>query len=67
MKKCLKRNISKKANTPHGVGMIVGIDLPESRANRYIVKIADEDLENHLPYFSGRYCYFPHEMIILER
>jgi hypothetical protein len=33
-------NIGTKVNTPDGIGVIIGFDLPESdRAKRYIVKL----------------------------
>ena len=47
--------INDKVITPDGIGTITGIDLPESRASRFIVKL-DKSI------FSFNPCYFQSEL-----
>lgn len=54
--------INDRVTTPDGPGTYVGIDLPESRVPRYIVKLDTDKYK----FKSGTACYFPDEVKKLE-
>lgn len=55
--------INDRVMTPNGSGSYVGIDLPESRAARYIVKLDVDPFK----YKSGTACYWPDDVKPINR
>jgi len=52
--------IGDRVMTPHGPGVIVGKDMPESRAWRWKVRLDERQRER--VDLEGVLCYFPHEL-----
>jgi hypothetical protein len=57
----MKFEINDRVMTPNGYGVYVGIDLPESRAARYVVKL-DVD-----PFKYDTACYWPDDVKPINR
>lgn len=58
----MKSKIGKKVVVHKGEGVIVGVDLPQSRVPRFIVLLDDQFRTSKTEWLDHRLCYFPEEV-----